>query len=329
MAKSNSRSGKCSLWGFWSPKYWPAWMLLLWMRAVALLPFRPMVGLHRRIGRALGALSRRQAHVARCNLRLCFPELKSDEIERLVTRHFESLGICIGEMAFAWFGSPRKLRPLFRVDGFEHLEAALAEGKGVILFTGHFTPLEICGPMLKMVLPRFAFMFSRRRNPLLDEMQARRRVRVGHESFARDDVRAMLRSLRGNAAVWYAADQFDRGRTARLVTFFEEPAMTNTAISRLARISGAAVVPFFYRRCRDGSGYVLEFEPALADLPSADPVVDARRLFGRLERGIRPCPEQYLWTHKKFRGRPAPFPDVYARPPEGWSGRHGDAAPSN
>ena len=95
---------------------------------------------------------------------------------------------------------------------------------------------------------------------------------------------------------------------------YGEPAMTNTAIGRLARLSGACVLPFSYRRRADDSGYVLCFHPPLDGFPSGDEAEDTRRLVAFLEEAIRSCPEQYLWIHKKFKGRPAPLPDVYAQP---------------
>jgi Kdo2-lipid IVA lauroyltransferase/acyltransferase len=304
-------SGPVSLARFLAPRYWPTWLLLGWMRVLAVLPFGTMVALQRAIARVLARLTRSRQGVPRRNLELCFPQLGEREIEALLTRHLEALAICVGEMSFAWFASPRRMRALFHVQGMEHLEAALARGKGVILYTAHFTPFEICAPVLKRLLPRYAFMYSRRRNALLQEVQRRKRLRTGHESFARDNVRAMLRSLERNAAVWYAPDLAYHGRSSTLIPFFGEPAMTNIATGKLARLSGAAVVPFAYRRSADDSGYVLTFHAPLDDFPTDDPIADTRRLVAILEEFIRACPEQYLWTHHRFGGRPAPLPDPY------------------
>jgi Kdo2-lipid IVA lauroyltransferase/acyltransferase len=308
-----AESGPVSLARFLGPKYWPTWLLLGWMRVLAVLPFGSMVALQRAFGRAASRLTRSRQRVARRNLELCFPDLGERAIEALLTRHLEALAICFGEMSFAWFASPERTRALFRVEGMEHLEAALARGKGVILYTAHFTPFEICAPVLKTLLPRYAFMYSRRRNALLQEIQRRKRERTGHESFARDNVRAMLRSLERNAAVWYAPDLAYHGRSSALIPFFGEPAMTNIATGKLARLSGASVVPFAYRRLADDSGYLLTFRAALDDFPTDDAVADTRRLVAILEEFIRACPEQYVWTHHRFGGRPEPLPDPYGR----------------
>lgn len=303
-----------SLWRFAGPRYWPAWLLLLWMRLTAALPWRAAIKVHKLLGRALPRLMPSRKRIVLRNLEICFPTSSPREIEALAKRHFENLGACLAEMAIAWFGSCDRLRGLFRIEGLEHLQAALTRGKGVMLFSGHFTTLEICAPMVKTMVPRYAFMFRPRHNALLNEMQHRGRQRAAHMSFANSDVRAMLRALRQNAAVWYAPDQAHRGSSSHLLSFFGEPAMTNTAASKLARLSGAPIVPFLFYRLPDDSGYVLRFRPPLVNFPSADVVDDTSRLVAILEDFIRECPEQYFWIHRKFKGRPGGLPDVYQRP---------------
>jgi KDO2-lipid IV(A) lauroyltransferase len=124
-----------------------------------------------------------------------------------------------------------------------------------------------------------------------------------------------LRSLRSNAAVAYLPDHTYTGSHSVLIPFFGEPAVTNTATSKLVRLSGAPLLPYFFRRLEDDSGYVVNIGPALENFPSDDSVADTRRLVSLLERYIRLAPDQYLWTYRKFKGRPDTYPDVYARVP--------------
>lgn len=291
------------------PRYWPAWLFAAWLRLVALLPWRIAIALHKGIGRAAGVLMRRRRRVVRRNLELCFPELSAAEIASIAGRNFANVGAFFAELAFSWYGSPAKRAHLFRIEGADNLQAALAKGKGVVLYSGHFTTLEICGSMLKPLVPLYAFMFKPRRNPLMNALQTRGRSGYAHVSVASDDVRELLALLAKNAVVWYAPDQarVDKGE---LVPFFNQPAMTSTAPSRLARISGAAIVPFFFRRLDGGSGYLLRFDPALTDVPTRDAIADTKRLTAVLEDFIRECPDQYFWTHRKFKDRPGSS-DVY------------------
>ena len=89
------------------------------------------------------------------------------------------------------------------------------------------------------------------------------------------------------------------------VPFFGIPASTLAATSRIAKISGAPVVPFFQMRLPGNQGYLVMLCPALADFPGNDPEVDTARINRLLEAVIREMPEQYLWLHRRFKTRPA------------------------
>lgn len=302
---------KASLARFAAPRYWPAWLIVFWMHIAAALPLSWSLLIHRAFGRILYRVAGRQRRIALRNLEICFPELGPEEVTALAKRHFESIGMWFAESAAGWMASARRVEKLFEVKGLEHLNAAVAKGRGVILFTGHFTTLEICGRPFKKLVPHFAAMFSHRSNPLIEAVQARGRAGLAHETIPSDNVRVMLRSLKNNAAVWYAPDQ--TYASGQLVPFFGEPAMTNIATSKLSRLSGAAVVPFSYRRLGNSARYELEFHPPLEGFPTEDALADTSRLVKVLEGFIRAAPEQYQWIQKKFKGRPAGMPDLYAR----------------
>ncbi len=308
----NEEAAAPTLWRFWGPRYWSTWLLLAWLRIAAALPWRVTIAIHEQLGRVLWALMRRRRKIVVRNLEICFPDLGAEAVQTLAKRHFESLAVCLAEIGFGWFGSRKRLASLFRVEGLEHIQAALARGKGVVLFSGHFTTLEIVPPLIKSLVPRFAFMFTPRRNLLLNAMQTRGRQRAAHVSMPSDDVRALLRELRKNTAIWYAPDQAKGGASGELVPFFGEPAMTNTATSRIAKISGAAIVPLFFCRLPDRAGYLLRFDAPLEGVPSDDALRDTARLMGVIESFVRECPEQYFWIHRKFKGRPDALPDAYA-----------------
>jgi KDO2-lipid IV(A) lauroyltransferase len=287
------------------------WCFWLWMRVTAALPLEWALLIHRAIGRLIYRLAAKQRRTVRRNLEICFPEQTARELDSLAKRHIESLAISFAECAVAWFTPARRLEDRFRIVGLEHLENALQRGRGVLLYTGHFTTLEICGRPLKQIMPRVEAMFSHRSNALLDAIQRRGRLQSMHALFSSDDVRSLLRSLKRNAVIWYAPDQAHTGPNAALLPFFHELAMTNIATSKLARVSGAAVVPFSYRRLEGEARYELRFYPELTDFPSDDSIADTRRLVQWLEEFIRLCPDQYVWSHRRFKGRPQDLADLY------------------
>ena len=301
-----------SLRPFWGPRYWPTWALLGFMHGAAKLP----PSWQARVGRALGALLKRlkarERRVATRNIELCFGDLDAASRSRLVDEHFVAVGMSFVEMGIGWFTPIDRLLQRVEIHGREHLDRALERGRGALLFGAHFTTLEVGVAVLEALVPRVSCMYRPQRNAMMDVMIRRGRHRFAKEQIPRDNVRALLRNLRDNYAVAYLPDQTYLGKQAELLPFFGEPAVTNTATSKLAAISGATVLPYFFRRLPSGD-YRVDIGAPLADFPSESVTRDTQRLFGLLEDYIRLAPEQYLWLYKKFKGRPAPLADVYAR----------------
>ena len=131
------------------------------------------------------------------------------------------------------------------------------------------------------------------------------------KAIPRDDMRGFLRSLRGNMPVWYAPDQNYGREHSIFATFFGVPAATITATHRLAKISGAAVVPFFPERLPHDAGYRLRLLPALEDFPGPDEAADTQRINDLIEAEVRRIPEQYLWVHRRFKTRPGQEASFY------------------
>jgi len=286
-----------------TPRFWPTWLMFGVLRLVILLPWRWQMRIGRLTGRLALGLARQRRHIAEVNLALCFPEQTPRQRRALLEAHFESLGCGIIETALCWWGRDALLRGITRIEGLEHLEAAQAGGKGVILLSAHFTTLELGGRLLAMHAP-FHVLYRRHKNPLFEAVMRASRQRRFEKAIARDDMRGLLASLKAGMPVWYAPDQNHGGSQSVFAPFFGVAASTLATPSRLARISGAAVVPFYPARLPDGGGYRLTLYPALEDFPSNDPVCDATRLNALLEHEIRKMPEQYLWVHRRFKTRP-------------------------
>lgn len=301
-----------SLRPFWGPRYWLTWALLGFMHGAAKLPRSWQARVGRTLGALLKRLKRRERHVAARNIELCFGSLDAADRRRLLDEHFVAVGMSFVEMGIGWFTPIDRLLQRVEIRGREHLDRALERGHGALLFAAHFTTLEVGVAVLEALVPRGSCMYRPQRNAMMDVMIRRGRHRFAKEQIPRDNVRALLRNLRDNYAVVYLPDQTYLGKQAELLPFFGEPAVTNTATSKLAAISGTTVLPYFFRRLPSGD-YRVDIGAPLADFPSESSTRDTQRMFGLLEDYIRLAPEQYLWLYKKFKGRPAPFADVYAR----------------
>ena len=298
---------------FLAPRYWPVWLGLGTIKLMAALPYRWQMALGRWIGRGFGRFAQRRRHIAETNLALCFPEWSLAQRKTVLNAHFASLGMGLFETAIAWWAPDEKLRDLAQVKGAEHLEQAMAGGKGVILLTGHFTTLELGARFITWQQP-FHAMYRRHKNLLYETwMRQERERRSRLPPLPHEDLRGLLRAFKRGRAVWYAPDQNHGLRNSVFVPFFGIPTCTLTATSRLAALSGAAVIPYFPRRLPGSAGYEVVILPALEHFPSDDLAADTQRINALLEQYIREAPEQYLWAHRRFKTRPPGQPDLYAR----------------
>ena len=286
-----------------NPRHWPLLVGLTALRALTRLPLRWQLALGRRLGRLAGCLARRRRRIAATNIGLCFPQLDAAARQRLVDAQFEALGMGVLETATAWWASDAQLAECCDVQGWQHLDAARATGRGILLLTGHFTTLEL-GARFLVRRQQFHAMYRRHRNPLYEQVMHRlREQHSGLPPLARGDLRGVLRALRAGRAVWYAPDQHvGRSKQTVDVPFFGVPARTITATSRLARAGNALVVPYFPQRLANGR-YRLTILPPLQDFPSTDETADTARINALIESAVRQVPEQYLWVHRRFRSK--------------------------
>jgi len=285
-----------------APRHWPAWVGIGIMAGLARLPWPLQRGLGRSLGALLRFAWRSRREIAARNLALCFPEQDAAARARLLRAHFAALGIGVFEFARAWWGSVAPLRRGLVVEGLEHYQAARADGRGVIVVSGHFTTLEVCGRLLCGAVP-LAGMYRPHAQPALEWAVLRGRLRYATAMFSREALRPALRHLKDGGALWFAPDQDTRRGDSVFVPFFGRPASSLTSTHQLARLSGAAVLAFAHERRADG-GYTLRLTPAFVDFPSSDAVTDTARVMAAIEAMARAAPAQYLWIHRRFKRQP-------------------------
>lgn len=300
------------------PRWWPTWLGIALMWLLARLPVRIQWALGKALGELAWRLIPKRRAIARTNIRLCFPQLNDDEQRALVRKAFHSNGIGLMEIGLAWFRNPADFAGITRIYGLEHLNKALARGKGVLLLGGHYSTLDLGGSLVTEVIEADV-MQRDHNNPLMNAVMTRARERRYGAALSSRDLRGLLRRLRMNRTIWYATDQ-DYGRKGIVFApFFGIPTGTITATSRIAKRSGCAIVPFSHFRREDNPGYDIYFHPALENFPSGDDMADATLVNATIEREIRRQPDQYLWMHRRFKTRPSEEDDDFY-------GKHGKKA---
>lgn len=293
-------SERLPLYRFAGPRYWPVWIGLAFVRVVNLLPLRVQLAVGRGLGRIAYLVSRRDRRTAMINVAMCLPELTQAQQRKLVRNHFGSLGCAILETGLVWWASEKRLRRWIRFEGAEHLEAALKQGHGALMLSAHFTTLEMGARALTLLGPT-SVMYMTPRNALIAELSRRSRSRHTVQAVTSEQIRELLQNLKNNLPVWYAPDQRFTDKNSRLVPFFGQAASSNVATSRLAKISGAPVLPYFPERRADGTGYVVHIYPPWDNFPTNDAIADTQRFHAMIEAHVRKYPEQYLWAYKRFR----------------------------
>lgn len=292
------------------PSTWPTWLGIAALQPLARMPAVLARPLFAAFGALAGVLARRRRRVVTRNLELCLPELDAAARADLRRRFFRSFGVGVYEFLRGWWGSLGRFAADARIDGLVHIERAVASGRGVILLSGHFVSFEMCGRILITRTP-VAAMYRPYANPALEWAVKRGRLRYVAALFRRNELRAAVRHLRAGGTIWYAPDQDMKSKDAVFAPFFGVAANTITATSQLARLSGAAVLPFFHRRRPDGRGYEIRIEAPLEGFPSTDPAADAARVNAIIERMAREAPDEYLWLHRRFKRRPPGEPKLY------------------
>ncbi len=294
-----------------APRYWPLWLWLSLLRLSCYLPYASILRLGSFAGWFMYRFIPRRRHIAAVNIRRCFPGLDATQQRQLVSESFRAAGISLFEIAWSWWGPRHKLEPLCHIDGLEHLHAAQQQDNGVLLFSAHFTCLEIGGRLLALHAP-FHVMYKPHRNLLFEAVMRGGREAQFESAIDRNDIRLLIKTLKHGHTCWYALDQDFGQHNAVFAPFFGNPAATLTATSRIAKMTGCNVIPFFCHRREDGSGYQLTLLPPLENFPSGDDLADATLTNSLIETEIRKAPTQYLWMHRRFKSQPDGV-DLYAR----------------
>jgi len=272
------------------------------------LPLPLLAALGRGLGLLLYALVSERRHVTLTNLGLCFPHLSATEKSALARRHFAAFGRSILELGLWWHASPERIRRLVRLEGGEKLTAY--KDKPVILLVPHFVGID--AGWIRLALEHgLVAIYTRQKNRVFESAMNGGRLRFGNCELAsrQEGTRKALKAMKGGRFFHYSPDMDYGPKESVFVPFFGMQTATITGLARLAKLTGATVIPVVTRMTSDG--YVASVGEPWADFPGDDEEANARRLNSFIEAEVLKSPEQYYWLHKRFKTRPPGEQGVY------------------
>ena len=223
---------------------------------------------------------------------------------------FAANGIGFFEIAWAWWANINDIEQRYDIEGLEHIEAAKADGSGVLLVGAHFVHLDLCGLMANHSSP-MGVIYRKNNNPVFEYIITKGRNRFFENVIERSDMRNIVRQLRDGKSIWYSPDQ-DFGRDqAVFAPFFGIQAATLVATSRLAKMGRAKPIGIAHYRDPITHRYRIVLTPVNEAFPTGDDQKDATLINAMLEKAIRVQPEQYMWVHRRFKTRPEGEPSLY------------------
>lgn len=283
---------------------------------VYLLARLPMSVLHRLgagVGWLIALIPNRQRRNALINIALYAPQRPASELIRARNRSLRELGKTLFETALLWMRTPDTAVGLIReVRGGELLKRR--PGRGLIVLSPHLGAWELAGLYLSTQGPTTIFYKPQR---LLDGLivDARRRAGATLAPTTARGIRVLLNALERGEYAGILPDQEPReDKGAVYAPLFGIPAYTMLLVNRLARRSGAPVIFMIAERLPRAQGFRIHCLEAPDGIDSDDDVEAAAAMNRGIEHCIAICPDQYLWSYRRFRRRPSGGRKVYTGP---------------
>jgi KDO2-lipid IV(A) lauroyltransferase len=280
----------------------------LMTRLVSRLPRRALLALGRGLGRLWGDLDRRHAAIAADNLRRAFPDWEEPRVLRTARDVYAHFGEMLLDVLWMSRRPREEILGLVEIEGRQHVEAAMAAGRGVLYVTGHFGNWELNAVAHGWLFEPVAVVARPLDNPLLDRRLCAARSLSGNEVIYKERALArVIKALREGRGVAILVDQNVQEQDGIFVEFFGRPAASTTVAAALALKTGCTVVAGC-AQILPGGRYRLIYDPPLSFQPTGNRDADIARLTqqiaSHLEGWIRERPERWLWLHRRWKTQP-------------------------
>ncbi len=285
--------------------------------AIGIFPYRTSLGIGKALGRTIVRLFPKLAKTANRNLEIAYPGISIEKKERIVKGCFESLGRHLGFVSHFRKFKREDIRELIELVGREEaFDPAIATGRGILFFTGHFGSWEV----FNLLSPAFGYgmniLVRRIDNPRVEDYVDSLRTKFGGVTLDKTkSARKMYRILENGEILGILSDLNVQEKEGVFVDFFGVPASTTTSIAKLALKTNAIISPAFAVWEEEKEKYVVYLEPPIEFETSGDATKDileiTQKITSTVERFVRKYPEQWLWIHKRWNTRPKGEKSLY------------------
>ncbi len=279
---------------------------------ISLLP----LGISRQLGKWMGCFLSQfdfeTTRVTRINVQRCFPALTDLEHDNLVLKSLQHTAMLVMEFGMLWYWSLERCRTLWQsVDGYNLVEGALQEKRGVLILVPHFGNWEVLS--LHLGKSGYTCLYDRPRIAGLEKVIVDARSRTGGRlvPIGTAGIKTIVKALRNGEIVALLPDQVPDANAGVYAPLFGHPALTMTLAQRLLKLSGA--VPMLGAAVRTERGFTICYQNVPEEVGNADSVVAATALNQMTETLIRKDPAQYQWEYRRFKRQPVGVSPVYPR----------------
>ena len=280
------------------------------------LPHHASVELAALVGRGYARLGAPRVSDARINLEIAFPEKSPDERERILVESFANWGRCLAELCLLSGSQAREVVAGVGFDGMSNIdEASAASPTGAVVGTSaHIGSWELCGAALVNAGVPLSVVHQELENPQLERIIMSERHRSGLETVKLGRAAlGVFKAIGQGRYLGLLVDQNARVDEGVFAPFFGLEACTRSGPVRIAMRSGIPIVPLFM--FREGTSLrhtVKVYPPILMESDEEDPegalVRNVTKMNAAIERAIREVPEQWIWSHRRWKTRPPEDP---------------------
>ena len=287
------------------PKYVPTWIGMGFIYLCKFLPYKVLIYLGTLFGYLLHGVSPHRKQIAEANIKLCFPDKSQIEIHDLVKDHFKNIGIGIFEIAIAWWSSDKTIENLKRSSKNLDIFKELDKEKGVLILIKHSTHVELDIRLMAKEI-ELGGMYKPQSNEVMNYLMIRARNKYVVGAIHNHQAKQAIQWINNGQKFLYAADQDYGEKNSQFIPFFGIDAATVTFPEKLSR-SGVKIV--MANVSKNLEGFDLEFHE-IADYKEEGSVLKEVNQF--YEKYILKSPENFLWTHRRFKSRPQGQESIYS-----------------